>query len=433
MGLFKRCEHKGRNRDRCACPWWGSFQHRGKLHRASLSNWANEDIKSKQQAQAVYDRFRQAVRDDRVSAHDDQQEGPLTFNDFADLYVKHYVKPQGLTSADTIESRIGPLRRQFDSKMLIDIKTADIEDFIAELKQPAVLTEGQKTLRIRRPATINRYRAQLRHMFNWAVEREYLERTPFRRGSSTLIKMELEDNRRERRLTADEERTLMSEAAGYLRPLIITALDTGMRRGEMLSLTWADVEARPGWLRLRGETTKSGKTRWVPISTVRLQAVLDFLRLDIAGEQKTADALVFSNAVGEPLGDFHHTWARMLRRSNVRDLHWHDLRHEYASRLTERGVPLSQVQALLGHASILTTQRYDNHGPAALMEAAKRLEAGESFTIPSHSAPDRPKDVAPESRAADAKTVEEDDLGSGDPGGDRTRDHRIKSRKRKLR
>jgi Phage integrase family len=61
------------------------------------------------------------------------------------------------------------------------------------------------------------------------------------------------------------------------------------------------------------------------------------------------------------------------------DLHWHDLRHEYASRLVERGVPLSQVGDLLGHASILTTERYDNHGFAALQQAAGRLESGKSF------------------------------------------------------
>ena len=62
MGLFKRCKHTQRNRDRCADLWWGAFQHQGTLHRVSLSKWANEDIQSKQQAQTIYERFRQAVR-----------------------------------------------------------------------------------------------------------------------------------------------------------------------------------------------------------------------------------------------------------------------------------------------------------------------------------------------------------------------------------
>src|SRR5881227_4209506 len=61
------------------------------------------------------------------------------------------------------------------------------------------------------------------------------------------------------------------------------------------------------------------------------------------------------------------------------NLHWHDLRHEYASRLVERGVPLAQVRDLLGHASILTTERYDNQKLEALQAAAERLEGGKKF------------------------------------------------------
>jgi site-specific recombinase XerD len=62
-------------------------------------------------------------------------------------------------------------------------------------------------------------------------------------------------------------------------------------------------------------------------------------------------------------------------------LRWHDLWHEYASRLVERGVPLSQVRDLLGHASIVTTEHCDNQKPEVLMAAAKRLETGESFKM----------------------------------------------------
>ena len=61
------------------------------------------------------------------------------------------------------------------------------------------------------------------------------------------------------------------------------------------------------------------------------------------------------------------------------NLHWHDLRHEDASRLVERGVPLAQVRDLLGHASILTTERYDNQRLEALQAAVERLEGGKTF------------------------------------------------------
>jgi integrase len=148
------------------------------------------------------------------------------------------------------------------------------------------------------------------------------------------------------------------------------------------------VVTRPGWLRLRGETTKSGKTRWVPVATERLQAVLDYLRLDAASTPKPPEAHVFSNAVGEPIRYFQQAWRTAIKRASITDLRWHDLRHEYASRLAERGVPLSQIRDLLGHASIVTTERYDNQRPEALMAAARRLETGESFTSASHSRAD---------------------------------------------
>jgi hypothetical protein len=75
MGLYKRCQHKGRGRDRCEYEWHGSFQHRATLHRTSLSKWSNEDIKSKQRAQAIYERYRQAVRDGHVSAAEERRDG----------------------------------------------------------------------------------------------------------------------------------------------------------------------------------------------------------------------------------------------------------------------------------------------------------------------------------------------------------------------
>jgi integrase len=325
MGLYKRCSHTARrardgstepSRDRCACQWWGSFQHRGRLHRVSLAKWANEEIRSKARAKVIFERFRQAVRDGRTLGADG--EGPMTFNRFADLYIQRYVLPNGLASADTIEYRMAALRGCFGVKLLADIRTCDIEDFVAGLKAPAVLANNQKIARVRRPATINRYLSLLRHMFNWAEGREYIERNPFRRGNTALVKQEPEDNKRHRRILPDEEQRLLSHAAPHLRLMMIVALDTGARRGEMLALTWGDIDARAGWIRFRGETTKAGRTRFVPIATARLRSVLDFLRLDAAGRRKADDALVLSTEDGEPIRYFQTAWhAAVLRAHGV--------------------------------------------------------------------------------------------------------------------
>jgi hypothetical protein len=111
-------------------------------------------------------------------------------------------------------------------------------------------------------------------------------------------------------------------------------------------------------------------------------------------------------------------------RSNRINLHWHDLRHEYASRLVEHGVPLSQVRDLLGHASITTTERYDNQTANALMAAARRLDTGEAFTIPSHPTAHTADTVETRGGETDENLLQDEDLGDGVDDGTRTRNLR---------
>ncbi|MBA2355890.1 MAG: site-specific integrase, partial [Acidobacteria bacterium] len=142
---------------------------------------------------------------------------------------------------------------------------------------------------------------------------------------------------------------------------------------------------------------------------MRLRTVIAWLRLDAEGHPKPPDTTLFSNEVGDPLQVYHRQWSTIVlkahgltpawsaalkykgltdasqeafRRINLR---WHDLRHEYASRLVEHGVPLAQVRDLLGHASITTTERYDNQTLANLQVAAARLERGLGFASAGHS------------------------------------------------
>ena len=399
MGLYKICEHKGRARDRCEHAWWGSF--RGK--RVSLAKWANREIKSKTEADTALDDLRAAVRAgtfDERGLEPPVETSPLTFSKFADVYKDRHVFAKGLALAETIDYRLKPLIERFGDRLLSEIKTADIEDFVADLKKPRVVNSiDGRTLS---PASINRTLGLLRHMLNWAVGREYLDRTPFRRGTEVLVRLEREDNKRRRRLSEEEEAALLAVASPHLRSMIIAALDTGMRRGEMLALRFGDIDWKRRLIVLRGVTTKSRRTRVVPIGTSRLLAVLEWLRLDSTGGLKSDEVPVFSNEVGERLKTFKKAWqvavlkahgvdpewrkrsykdlaAECQQRLRAINLHWHDLRHEYASRLVERGVPLAQVRDLLGHASILTTERYDNQRLEALQAAVERLESGKAF------------------------------------------------------
>jgi integrase len=305
VGLYKICEHRGRQRDRCRHAWWGSF--RGV--RVSLAKWTNREIDSKAEAAEALDELRRAIRNGTFHARGFQppkQLTTLTFNEFADIYKERHVQAKRLAIAETIDYRLKPLIDRFGDRVLAEIKTADIEDFIADLKKPRVVNrQPDRTLS---PSSINRVIELMRHMMNWAVGREYLDRTPFRRGTETLIRKQHEDNQRRRRLSEDEEINLLAVAPPFLRSMITTALDTGMRQGEMLALRFGDVDWERQLIFLRGETTKSRKTRIVPISTTRLKAVLDWLRLDAEGDKKSDDALVFSDEAGEPIGRFRTAW-----------------------------------------------------------------------------------------------------------------------------
>ena len=290
---------------------------------------------------------------------------------------------------------------RFGDRPVAEIKTADIDDFVADLKRPRVVNglEGRRLT----PASINRTLGLLRHMLNWAVGREYLDRTPFRRGTEVLIRMELEDNKRRRRISEEEEATLLAVASPHLRSMIIAALGHwhAARRDAGAAVRRHRLDA--------ADDHPSGRHDEEPTNSARpdleppgLLAVLEWLRLDSAGERKADDVPVFSNEAGEPLKTFKKAWVVAVLKAHGVDprwrkgaykdlsadcqqrfrdinLHWHDLRHEYASRLVERGVPLAQVRDLLGHASILTTERYDNQRLEALQAAVERLEGGKTF------------------------------------------------------
>jgi integrase len=400
VGLYKLCEHEGRARDRCEHAWWARFRH----VRVSLEKWSNREIKTKTEADAVFDDLKKAVRAgtfDKRGLEPPREPTSLTLRQFADIYKDRHVFAKALAIGKTIDYRLKPIVDQFGDRPLAEIRTADVEDFIADLRKPRIAGR-RKTPRTLTAASINRTIELMRHMMNWAVGREYLDRTPFRRGTETLIRKLREDNRRRRRISEDEEARLLAFAPPLLRSMIITALDTGMRLGEMLALRFGCIDFARGLITLRGETTKSRQTRFVPIATARLRAVFEWLQLDADGSTKPGDALVFSDEAGEPIGRFRTAWVTtVLKAHDIKpewkaygwtaltpeckdhfrriNLHWHDLRHEYASRLVEKNVPLAQVRDLLGHASITTTERYDNQKLENLQAAAARLERGATF------------------------------------------------------
>ena len=160
-----------------------------------------------------------------------------------------------------------------------------------------------------------------------------------------------------------EERRLLGAANPRLQNLIIAALESACRCGELLSLQWRDVDLERGEMTIRVEKAKDGDTRVLPISS-RLKAVLKMAQTDPAGNDYPADKFVFGE-LGEKTGNISRAWRTCVLKAyghdpiwtstaalapasltalRAIDLHFHDLRHEGASRLLETGWPLHHVR-----------------------------------------------------------------------------------------
>src|SRR4030042_3734162 len=179
-----------------------------------------------------------------------------------------------------------------------------------------------------------------------------LENNPFNKGSRLMLK---ENNHRLRFLTDSEIEALLKACEDlkthtpHLRPIVETALLTGMRRGEMLSLIWEQI--RNGFIYLT--ETKSGKARQIPIND-RLAEVLKEVR---RGNQLKS-SYVFCDSQGQRFLEVKRSFASACRKAGIEAFRFHDLRHTFASQLVMRGASLKAVQELLGHASLAMTMRY---------------------------------------------------------------------------
>ena len=214
------------------------------------------------------------------------------------------------------------------------------------------------------PATINREMATLKHALSKAVEWKLLRKTA--REELTAIKKYQEPDGRLRYLSGEAEaERLLQACEGWLRPIVLTAIHTGMRKGELLGLTWDLVDMTHGFIRLK--QTKNGKARALPFN--------ETLWSLFSGLQTRQDIpWVFHDATGNRWNDIRHPFDEACDSAGLIDFHFHDLRHTFASWLMMRGVPLATVSNLLGHTSPTMTLRYAHLSPKHLTSAVRVLD-----------------------------------------------------------
>lgn len=245
-----------------------------------------------------------------------------------------------------LEAEFGhyPLRR-FDTMILEHFQTERLQ-------------KGNK------PATINRFIALIKHMFTKAADWEMVEEGILKKVRK--VKLLEENNRRLRYLSKEECQCLLRECAPHLKPIVLTAMNTGMRKEEILSLKWDNVDVKHGFILL--DKTKNGERREIPINGT--------LRETLGGIVRRLDSpYVFHEPnTGKRYGTIKTAFNAACRRAGIKDFRFHDLRHTFGSHLVMAGVDLTTAKELLGHKTLAMTLRYAHLAPAHKVQAVDILD-----------------------------------------------------------
>ena len=247
-----------------------------------------------------------------------------------------------------------------------------------------------------KPATVNRNVTRLRGLLSRAVEWGVLADHPL----TKLRQLKIDQRGRIRYLLPDEDKRLrtamevreekiradrdsgnawrqarnrpllpdlrMRQFADHLKPLVLIALNTGVRRGELFSLRWSDVDLSHKLMTVEGDGSKSGQTRHIPLNREALATLKEWRKQSHAG-------YVFPGKDGGRLDNVNTAWAALLEEASIKAFRWHDLRHTFASRLVMKGVPLNTVRDLLGHSDIKMTLRYAHLAPDVKAQAVELI------------------------------------------------------------
>jgi integrase len=270
----------------------------------------------------------------------------ILFDKLVERYLEYSKANHRSHRRSVLTSKV--LLKSFGGMQLTDISTWLVEKFKVDRKHQG------KAL-----ATINRELAVLKRMFNLAIEWGLTNSNPVKGVKFFKI-----NNEPMRILTEEEFSKLYEAASPHLKPILITAIATGMRRGELLNLRWSDVDLRGRTITVR--ESKNYEFRIIPINQT--------LKTELERIKDSSSIEYVFGFEGSPIREIKHSFEGALRRSQISKCRFHDLRHTFATRLVMKGVDLVTVQELMGHKSIVMTKRYSHPTPEHKKKAVESID-----------------------------------------------------------
>lgn len=357
MGLYKR-----------GMVWWMSFTYQGQYYRKST------ETGNRKLAQRIYDKVKGEVVESRW--FDRLQGEDKTFKEMMDKYEAEHVSQK--RSARQYKGYIKNLRSYFKDATISEITPSLINEYKVMRRKDSVGS-----------ATVNRELAVLKNAFNKALrEWEWVKENPV-----TRIPMEKEPSGRVRFLTEKEFERLYNVCSEWLKPIVLTARHTGMRKENILSLKWNQVDLFRRVINL--EQTKNDERLCIPINDTLMEVLKKLAKVRHIGSQyvflhpnaqKRSAKGTFN---GKRYYEVKTSFQKALMKAGIENFRFHDLRHCFASALVQRGVDLYLVQKLLGHKDGKMTQRYAHLASENLRDAVLKLDQAEiernSITILSQS------------------------------------------------
>ena len=290
-----------------------------------------------------------------------------TFDELAEVYFAYVVHHQRKRSWPRDRTSIRALSPYFGGKRLTEITPALIEQYCT-WRRETISRRGRPMT----PASINRELACLKRMFNVARKGLIVLKGGVPVENPVIsVSLARENNTRDRVLNREEFDHLMAAAPTHLRPILLTAYYTGMRKSEILKLRWDRVDLRAGEIRLRPEETKTEEGRIIPMTKELSETLKNVtIYLDAAGHRVP---YVFTYA-GKCLGSVRRAFETTCRQAGITDTVFHDLRHTFVTNMRRAGVDYFRIMAITGHKTMSAFKRYHTIDHQDLHQAIGQLD-----------------------------------------------------------